>query len=82
MEISEKDILNNDAARACLCDCVAVANITQEGNFVFDGFMGSGTTAVACQHLKRHFFGCELNKDYYEKSLKRLDDEKRQLNLF
>lgn len=59
-----------------------VANITQEGDFVFDGFMGSGTTAVACQQLKRHFFGCELNKDYYEKSLKRLDDEKRQLNLF
>ena len=42
-----------------------VANITQEGDFVFDGFMGSGTTAVACQQLKRHFFGCELNKDYY-----------------
>lgn len=59
-----------------------VANITQEGDFVFDGFMGGGTTAVACQQLKRHFFGCELNKDYYEKSLKRLDDEKRQLNLF
>jgi site-specific DNA-methyltransferase (adenine-specific) len=59
-----------------------VANITREGDFVFDGFMGSGTTAVACQQLKRNFFGCELNKEYYEKTLKRLDDEKRQLNLF
>lgn len=59
-----------------------VANITQEGDFVFDGFMGSGTTALACQSLKRHFFGCELNKEYYEKSLKRLDDEKRQGELF
>ena len=59
-----------------------VANITREGDFVFDGFMGSGTTAVACQQLKRHFFGCELNTEYYEKSLKRLDDEKKQGELF
>lgn len=59
-----------------------VANITREGDFVFDGFMGSGTTALACQTLKRHFFGCEINKEYYEKSLKRLDDESRQGELF
>lgn len=59
-----------------------VANITREGDFVFDGFMGSGTTALACQSLKRHFFGCEINKDYYEKSLRRLEDDKRQYNLF
>jgi len=59
-----------------------VANITREGDFVFDGFMGSGTTALACQSLKRHFFGCEINKEYYEKALKRLDDESRQGELF
>lgn len=59
-----------------------VANITPEDGFVFDGFMGSGTTALACQQLGRHFFGCELNKEYWEKSLKRLDDDKKQLNLF
>lgn len=59
-----------------------VANITRESDFVFDGFMGSGTTALACQSLKRHFFGCEINKEYYEKSLKRLDDESRQGELF
>lgn len=59
-----------------------VANITPEDGFVFDGFMGSGTTALACQQLGRHFYGCELNKEYYEKSLRRLDDDKKQLNLF
>lgn len=59
-----------------------VANITPQDGFVFDGFMGSGTTALACQQLGRHFFGCELNKEYWEKSLKRLDDDKRQYKLF
>ena len=59
-----------------------IANITQEGDFVFDGFMGSGTTAVACQQLGRHYFGCEIDIDYYEKSLKRIEDEQRQGELF
>ena len=59
-----------------------VANITPEDGFVFDGFMGSGTTALACQQLGRHFYGCEINEKYCEKSLKRLEDDKKQLNLF
>lgn len=59
-----------------------IANITPENGFVFDGFMGSGTTAVACQQLGRSFFGCEINKDYYEKSLKRIEDNTRQGELF
>ena len=59
-----------------------VANITPQDGFVFDGFMGSGTTALACQQTKRHYFGCELNEKYYNMCLKRLDDDKRQGELF
>lgn len=59
-----------------------IANITQEGDFVFDGFMGSGTTAVACQQLGRHYFGCEIDTNYYENSLRRLEDDQRQGELF
>lgn len=59
-----------------------VANITPEGGFVFDGFMGSGTTALACQQMGRHYFGCELNEKYFKQSLERLENDKKQLNLF
>lgn len=59
-----------------------VANITPEGGFVFDGFMGSGTTALACQQLGRHYFGCELKEEYYQASLKRLSDDKLQGDFF
>ena len=40
---------------------------------VFDPFMGSGTTAVVAKELDRNFFGCDINPDYVEIALKRLD---------
>jgi len=33
---------------------------------VLDPFMGSGTTAVACELLDRHWIGSEINPDYCE----------------
>lgn len=55
---------------------------TNKGDIVFDGFMGSCTTAVACHRLGRKFIGCELDKEYYEIGVRRLEQEKNQINLF
>ena len=59
-----------------------VLTYTNEGDTVLDTCMGSGTTAIACIKEKRHFIGFELNKDYYDKAMKRIDIERRQLTLF
>lgn len=45
---------------------------SNENDLVFDPFSGSGTTAVACQKLKRKFIGSEIDKSYYEKAILRL----------
>lgn len=45
---------------------------TKKGDIVFDPFMGSGTTAVACKELNRHFICCELDKRYYDIAIDRL----------
>ena len=37
------------------------------GDTVLDPFLGSGTTAIACRQCHRHFKGCELSKEYYDK---------------
>ena len=42
------------------------------GALVVDPFMGSGTTAVACQELDRHFIGFEINKSYIKIAKARL----------
>ena len=46
---------------------------THKGGIVLDCFSGSGSTAVACNNTGRKFVGCELDKDYYEKSLERIE---------
>jgi len=53
------------------------------GDLIFDPFMGSGTTAVVADRLGRKFFGCDINPDYVEMALKRLEKDRagRQLQL-
>lgn len=45
---------------------------TNKNDLVFDPFMGSGTTCIACLKNKRNFYGCEINKEYFEKAEKRI----------
>ena len=39
---------------------------------VFDGFMGSGSTGVACLNTNRKFIGCELDENYFKIAEQRL----------
>lgn len=44
-----------------------------EGQTVLDPFMGSGTTGVVAKKLNRQFIGIEINKEYFEISINRLN---------
>ena len=55
---------------------------SNEGDIILDPFMGSATTAIACIKEKRHFIGFELNKDYYDKAVRRIKNEQAQMTLF
>jgi site-specific DNA-methyltransferase (adenine-specific)/modification methylase len=39
-------------------------NFTNEGDVIYDPFMGTGSTAVVCKKLKRKFIGSEISKEY------------------
>jgi site-specific DNA-methyltransferase (adenine-specific) len=39
---------------------------TKEGDLVLDPFLGSGTTALGCIELQRHYIGIELQRKYYD----------------
>lgn len=46
---------------------------TNEGELVLDPFIGSGTTAVACENLNRNWIGFELDKEYFELATNRVN---------
>lgn len=50
-----------------------LGNGTKRGMIVYDGFLGSGSTAVACQHMGRVCIGIEQDPEYVEIALKRLE---------
>jgi len=59
-----------------------IRTYTNDGETVLDNCMGSGTTAIACIRSGRQFIGFETDKQYYEASLKRIENElsKQRLN--
>lgn len=58
-----------------------IINSSQDGDIVFDPFIGSGTTAVACIRENRHFIGFEKDETYWRKSIERIQQEQSQLKL-
>jgi site-specific DNA-methyltransferase (adenine-specific) len=55
---------------------------TNKSDTVFDGFMGSGTTAIASIIEDRNFIGAELKAEYFEIATKRIELELSQPKLF
>jgi tRNA G10 N-methylase Trm11 len=51
-----------------------VSEFSNERDLIFDPFLGSGTTAVACKQLNRKFVGCEINEEYVEIANSRLSE--------
>lgn len=47
---------------------------SNENDTVLDCFAGSGSTAVAAHNTNRNFIGCELSKEYFDKTLERFDE--------
>ncbi len=59
-----------------------VALFTNDDATVLDGFMGSGTTGVACAALGRKFIGIEIERKYFDIACERIDNAYRQQRMF
>ncbi len=56
-------------------------NYANEGDKILDTHLGSGSIAIACHDLGFDLTACELDFDYFNDALKRIEDHKKQLKL-
>lgn len=51
-----------------------ISKSSKENEIILDPFLGSGTTALACIKNNRKIYGCEINEDYFNKTLERIEN--------
>lgn len=57
-------------------------NYAKEGDKILDTHLGSGSIALACHNLGYDLTACELDKDYYDAAIKRIEQHKAQIRMF
>jgi len=57
-------------------------NYAKEGDKILDTHLGSGSIAIACHNLGFELTACELDEDYYNASIKRIENHISQQRLF
>ena len=57
-----------------------IKTYTNENEIVLDFTMGSGSTGVGCVNTNRQFIGIEQDENYYNISVKRIEEAKKELN--
>jgi len=56
-------------------------NYAKQGDKILDTHLGSGSIAIACHDLEYDLTACELDKEYYDAAMKRINNHKKQLKL-
>jgi len=59
-----------------------LTNYANENDKILDTHLGSGSIAIACHNLGFNLTACELDKDYYNDSIKRIKQHISQLRIF
>jgi len=54
----------------------------KEGDKILDTHLGSGSIAIACHNLGYDLTACELDKEYFEAAIKRIEQHKQQIRMF
>jgi len=57
-------------------------NNAKEGDKILDTHLGSGSIAIACHNRGFELTACELDKEYYEASIKRFKQQTAQQTMF
>ena len=56
-------------------------NYAKKGDKILDTHLGSGSIGIACHNLGYDLTACELDKEYYDKAIKRIEQHKQQVRM-
>lgn len=73
INIKDKNLYDHPTIKPLKIFETLIKNSTHENDLVLDCFSGSGTTAIACHNLNRRFICVEKDKEYWKKSVERLE---------
>lgn len=59
-----------------------LTNYAKQGHRILDTHLGSGSHAIACNNLGFELVACELDKDYFDASCKRIEQATAQQRMF
>jgi DNA modification methylase len=76
-ELVSRELLNTIQKPERLIERLIKAS-SNSNEYVFDPFVGSGTTPVVCEKLNRFYVGCELNTQYIEIANQRVEHSRKQ----
>ena len=59
-----------------------IIKYAKEGDKILDTHLGSGSIAIACHNLGFDLTACELDKEYFDSAMKRINNHKSQIRMF
>lgn len=59
-----------------------LTNYAKTGDKILDTHLGSMSSVIACLNLGFEITGCELDKDYFEAGIKRVEQSQKQQRMF
>jgi site-specific DNA-methyltransferase (adenine-specific) len=54
----------------------------KQGDKILDTHLGSGSIAIACHDYGFNLTACELDKEYFDKAMERINNHRKQLTMF
>lgn len=59
-----------------------LTNYAKQGDKILDTHLGSMSSVIACLNLGFEITGCELDKDYFDAGIKRVEQSQKQQRMF
>ena len=82
MEFNKKEKIKSHGATYTVEMCeYFIENFSKKNELFLDPFLGSGTTAVACEKLNRRWIGIEISEKYCEIAKQRIEQEANQYKM-